>query len=102
MQSDVERSRSVALKNIDANKCHSEGGKVEDIGIFGLPACVHYYSDGGNACEDNSDCEGDCFTPEVLEMENEASGMCERSEHDSFGCFSRIEAGRVVTSMCQD
>jgi hypothetical protein len=70
--------------------------------MFGIPACVTYYSDGGKACGDDSQCEGHCFLPDVLEQGQRATGICERSEHDSFGCFSRIERGLVAVTMCQD
>lgn len=102
LERSVENARASALAELDAEDCARKGGKIEGIGIFGIPACVTYYSDGGNACDDESDCEGHCFSPEVLERGEHATGICERSEHDSFGCFSRIERGIVAVTLCQD
>jgi hypothetical protein len=102
LNSEVEEARAEALRKIDVKACEKQGGKVEGIGIFGIPACVQYYSDGGKICRDKSECQGYCFIPEQLERGKSAVGKCEASEHDSFGCFSRIEDGKVATSMCQD
>jgi hypothetical protein len=101
-RSELREARADALKNIDRATCASVGGKVEGIGIFGIPACVQYYSDGGKSCRDQSECQGLCFSPEILERGTESAGTCQSSEHDSFGCISRIEDGKVADSMCQD
>jgi hypothetical protein len=102
LRSELREARADALKNVDRAACESAGGKVEGIGIFGIPACVQYYSDGGKSCHDKSECQGLCFSPEVLERGTESAGNCQLSEHDSFGCISRIEDGKVADSMCQD
>jgi hypothetical protein len=102
MDASVRESRAEALASIDVRECESSGGKVEGIGIFGIPACVQYYSDGGKICKDSSECEGYCYVPETLEKGMEAAGVCESSEHDSFGCFSRNEKGMVNNVICQD
>lgn len=101
-RTDLRRARADALNKIDRSACEGQGGKVEGIGIFAIPACVQYYSDGGKRCHDKSECQGYCFTASVLEHGTESAGTCESSEHDSFGCFSRIEAGKVAYAMCQD
>lgn len=102
MQSELSEMRRQALARIDIEKCSSEGGKIEGVGMFGTPSCVHYYADGGKSCLSGSDCEGYCFNQEVMDAGVVARGMCERSEHDSFGCFSRVESGKVASSMCMD
>jgi hypothetical protein len=101
-RSELREAREDALRDIDRAACENAGGKVEGIGIFGIPACVQYYSDGGKPCRDKSECQGLCFRPEVLERGKESDGTCQSSEHDSFGCISRIEDGKVTDSMCQD
>ncbi len=102
IQSDLKMMRSEALKKIDRPACEQAGGKVEGIGMFGTPACVTYYSDGGVVCRSDTDSQGMCFNPEVLDVGDSAAGICERSEHDRFGCFSIIEEGKVESTMCQD
>jgi hypothetical protein len=101
-RSELREARADALKNLDRAACESAGGKVEGIGILGIPACVQYYADGGTSCRDKSECQGLCFSPKVLERGTETAGTCQSSEHDSFGCISRIEEGKVADSMCQD
>ena len=101
-RSEQREARAEALKNIDRTACERTGGKVEGIGIFGIPACVRYYSDGGKSCRDKSECQGLCFSAKILERGTETAGACQSSEHESFGCISRIEDGKVADSMCQD
>jgi hypothetical protein len=98
----LRKMRADSKKRINREQCEREGGKVEGIGMFGLPACVHYYTDGGRPCRDGSDCQGYCFLREVLAVGTPAEGICESSEHDSFGCFSRIDNGMVAYALCQD
>ena len=99
---DLSNARSEALAKVNVEACRSTGGKVEGVGIFGLPACVAYFTDGGKDCRNKSDCQSDCIVPEVVANGTEAQGTCARSDHDFFGCYSRIDHGRAVESMCQD
>ena len=102
MEQEIEGAREKALAKIDRESCIAEGGKVEGIGLFGIPACVKYYADAGKQCKGSDDCKGHCFVPETINEGTKILGKCEASEHDSFGCFSRIENGVVAYSMCQD
>ena len=102
MEQEIEAAREKALAKIDSESCFAEGGKVEGIGLFGIPTCVKYYPDAGKLCRGSDDCIGHCFLPEPMEDGTEILGKCEASEHDSFGCFSRVENGVVAYSMCQD
>lgn len=94
--------RSDALKDIDIEACEASGGKVEGIGMFGMPACVIYYTDGGCRCTDNSQCQGECFVPNTFEIGTPLNGNCQSSEQDSFGCISTIEDGVVNDAFCLD
>ncbi|HEY8942115.1 MAG TPA: hypothetical protein VIM59_18105 [Cellvibrio sp.] len=102
MERSLEKMRTEARKKIDVDACLVSGGKVEGIGMFGIPSCVAYYKDGGKTCADNSECEGDCFTPDTVEIGTPVQGVCQSSEHDSFGCVSTIENGVVSGAICQD
>ncbi len=95
---DVKKMRAEALKKIDVDACKRSGGKIEGVGIFGIPSCVVYYQDGGKPCRSDSDCEGMCFSPE----NTAATAICERSEHDRFGCYSAVENGELHYSICAD
>lgn len=102
MKRSLEKMRSEARKKIDVDACLALGGKVEGIGMFGIPSCVVYYTDGGKTCADNSECEGDCFTPNIFEIGTPMQGVCQSSEHDAFGCVSTIENSVVREAICQD
>lgn len=94
--------RSEAREDIDVAACLASGGKVEGIGMFGIPSCVAYYEDAGKACIDNSQCQGKCFVPNTYEIGTPMNGVCQESGHDSFGCISTIENGAVADAFCQD
>lgn len=98
MEKDLRKMRAEALKKIDVEECEKSGGKIEGVGIFGIPSCVVYYPDGGKPCKSESECEGMCFSPD----NTSATAICERSEHDRFGCYSAIENGEVLYSICAD
>ncbi|WP_444902005.1 hypothetical protein ACJJIG_02525 [Microbulbifer sp. SSSA007] len=102
MERSIEKMSSEARAKIDSEACVSSGGKVEGIGIFGIPSCVAYYIDGGKSCTDNSQCQGLCFTPNTHEIGTAILGLCQSSEHDSFGCISTVENGVVSEAFCQD
>jgi len=102
MDRSLERARSARLERIDSEQCSREGGTVEGVGMFGMPACVHEYSDAGKGCSNGLECEGSCFVPEMLEVGQETTGVCQSSERDSFGCISLIESGKVASSSCAD
>lgn len=102
MRHQLEQTRKDALAKIDASECAARGGKVEGIGIFGMPACVAYYTDGGKICSAKSDCEAACLNPSKLPVGSPAKGTCAKSEHDYFGCVSHIDNGVVESYICQD
>jgi len=102
MEKDLKKMRADALKKIDVAACEKSGGKIEGVGMFGIPSCVVYYADGGKPCKSESECEGMCFSPDVLEEKTSVTGICERSEQDRFGCYSAVENGVVLYSICAD
>jgi hypothetical protein len=87
----------------DRAACEKSGGKIEAIGKAQALACVKYYADGGKACRNDSECESRiCSNPDVLDRGVAAEGVCARSDHDRFGCNSRIKDGKVEFAICQD
>jgi hypothetical protein len=98
----LEQARKDARARIDLAECSAKDGKVEGIGIFGIPSCVIYYPDGGKVCSKKSDCESACLNPNELPVGSPATGTCARSDHDFFGCVSHIDNGTVESYFCQD
>lgn len=87
----------------DRAACEASGGKIERIGRAQTEQCVKYYADGAKACRNDSECESRfCYSPEVLDRGVSAEGSCARSDHDRFGCNSRIKDGKVDFAICQD
>lgn len=75
---------SPALSNEE--KCASEGGRWEVSGLLGEFWCIHTFPDGGKACENSDECEGDC----VIGFPDGA-GHCKKDDNP-FGCYATIEA----------
>lgn len=102
MQKSVERSRAVALAQIDQEKCRSEGGTVRGVGMFGTPACVKPFNDAGKVCTDKSECQGLCKASEGSIVGSRSTGTCQKDTHDIYGCYDKIEQGIVVGGVCLD
>lgn len=102
MEKEVQNARANARDKIDVAKCESEGGKVEGVGIFGLPACVHSYADADKSCSDDADCEGMCMTDADTPLGSIIRGRCQRDDHDAFGCYRLVVAGVAQERRCQD
>lgn len=85
--------------------CLAKGGRVEGVGMFGTPACVIPYADAGKLCSNKSDCQGICMRDEVggpvPKPGDPMTGTCEAT-NQTFGCFTIIDKGKVVSSLCQD
>ncbi|MEN0036667.1 MAG: hypothetical protein AAGC78_06350 [Cellvibrio sp.] len=102
MEQDLKKMRAKALARIDVAECEKSGGKVEGVGMLGIPSCVIYYKDGGKQCKSGSECEGICLRPDPPDVYVFGYGVCEHSQHDRFGCYMVIENGGVVDQICQD
>ena len=102
MQKSVEHFRSAALAKIDQEQCTSAGGTVRGVGMFGTPACVKPFPDSGKSCSDKSECQGLCKAPESAVIGSRSTGACQKDTHDVYGCYNKIERGKVVAGMCLD
>jgi len=84
------------------SECLAKGGHWASIGLPGTPArCDLKATDGGKACTDSSQCQGECMAPDGASEGRRADGIC--SEYIlNFGCTRRIEGGRVGAEICAD
>ena len=84
--------------------CTQLGGLYEPAGRAGYLHCVLTYSDAGKSCSDGADCEGDCLAGSEQPAGTAGpavSGTCQATT-SRFGCYSRIEQGRVAMAICVD
>ncbi|MGE5502407.1 MAG: hypothetical protein ACM3W4_10830, partial [Ignavibacteriales bacterium] len=87
----------------DAAACRARGGSIQAVGMMGLPTCVTPYPDAGRACTDKSDCQGACLLEggDTVPPAGPVRGHCQRNDA-LFGCYSRIEQGKIVEAICVD
>ena len=102
MDEEVEEMRKEALSELDVYGCIMQGKVVAAVGMFGTPACIELYSDGGKKCDDSSQCQGTCITREVIENGTHTSGICQGSGIDVFGCYNTINDGVAGPGVCVD
>ena len=103
MERDVARMRASELTKIDQKRCKAEGGSIQGVGMFGLPACVKPYPDAGKTCSDRSECQGLCKSaPDAVVGSSPTTGTCQKDSHDIFGCYNEVKAGVVVAGFCFD
>lgn len=92
------------LPEVDAAQCEADGGFVERRGMIGLPICVTPYEDGGKACTDSSECQGQCILKSwgaEEPGEGPIVGSCEPDDK-TFGCFGIVTNGKVESAICVD
>ncbi len=95
--STVNLSDLLSGKNSDeANVCRQTGGNWQRVCLSGNYSCVKPYSDAGQSCASQGDCEGRC-----LQSPNGSGGVCQ-SNSNPCGCFSLYEAGQPQSSICID
>lgn len=92
-----------------AKSCAAKGQFLYNYGMFRSRVCVTRYADAGKVCRSKSDCLGRCVVMLGTEETNgrdfsvgvEANGTC--AAQDALdGCYSTVEAGKVVESACYD
>ena len=83
--------------------CTAKGGVFSQQGRLGCYQCVVTYSDAGKACQDSTDCQGECKnTGEFVDANAKTqSGQC-ASDSSPFGCYQTIEAGVTQPAICVD
>ena len=102
----LERERRKALKRIDVEACEAGGGEIRQVCMFGIPACVQIFSDGGKPCRDSSECEGLCSVRYWEEGNAPKPGQpwvgeCE-PDNDRCGCSFLVENGLAGQAFCSD
>jgi hypothetical protein len=89
----------------DIANCAARGGVVDTVGRMQREVCRVPYADAGKACSDKSDCTARC----ILDREEgdtepaggSVTGKCQQYE-TQFGCFSEVDGGKVVSTICVD
>ena len=97
-----DRQRRKALEEIDVEACRQRGGKIQDVCMVQMPACVTPYPDAGIPCRDSSECRGQCrYGGEEVEIGAEVRGECQEDD-DPCGCFAEVVDGRLTRALCAD
>lgn len=117
--SDKQNSMSVKTNTVDidllndGNKdysledrlqaCKAKDGKLSKQGVAGIYMCILSYKDAGKACQDSSDCQGQCETKGTYVDYGIANqtGQCS-SNSSPFGCMQTIENGVTQPAICID
>ena len=105
-QRGLDRTRELALAEIDTVQCELDGGTVRGVCMLGLPACVVPYTDAGEICTDSSECEGRCLIDiDASDAQpivgTSATGVCQ-ADTDSCGCWHEVLGSRVQPGICVD
>jgi putative hemolysin len=83
--------------------CKKKGGDLLAVGMMGREHCVIPFKDAGKACNDGSQCEGDCWakSPRETAKDGKAAGTCQPTNMP-FGCNSRLDNGVASPVLCVD
>ena len=88
----------------DASACAARGGKMLPQGRMQSLQCVVSYTDAGQRCTDGDDCQGDCRVEDVANAPQAgaaAVGQCQPTS-SRFGCYTTVEGGKAVATICVD
>lgn len=87
----------------DAASCTRAGGRMTPGGRMRTLQCILTYADAGKSCTSGDQCAGDCRAPTQAEATpgQQATGLCQATS-DRFGCVTKIENGRVESTICVD
>lgn len=93
-------------KSAAAIACKKEGGKLRKVGMMGDLKCIVPYPDAGRDCTDSQQCQGGCFAvfegvKGLPKSGTSAIGKC-KADNNPFGCYTRVDRGRVGDSVCID
>jgi hypothetical protein len=98
----LERTRAEKLAQIDIEECERNGGHIQGVCMFGLPACIIPFSDADKPCSDSSECEGLCWNDDWgLTQGTEAEGKCTANAQEC-KCGVEIRGGIVDGGICED
>jgi hypothetical protein len=68
--------------------------------MFGQPACVNHLTDGGKACSNSSECQGECMVYGEFTTGATVDGQCSATSANSGGCFARVVDGKAGPGIC--
>lgn len=89
----------------DEQACRAEGGTWRPVCLMGTLACVIKYKDAGKTCRDGDECQGRQCRYEGKEAPDmngrEATGKC-LAYSDPCGCFTLVEDGKIMGTLCAD
>lgn len=96
------------LETSERRTCVASGG-YESHSAFGVPICQSRYADGGKACSDKTDCDGECrvdtdqMTSPMPQPGQSLQGVCQTKRYEP-GCYVVIQGGKVSSegAVCVD
>jgi hypothetical protein len=81
--------------------CREIGGDYRPAGLLGSFHCIIQMSDSGRVCGDSSECSMGCVSYGQLNNSRNELGQCQPT-NEVFGCYARVENGRVGPTICID
>lgn len=100
LKREVSELRLKQLAQINLASCEASGGLIQGSGMFGEPACVRHFSDGGITCSNSSDCQGDCIVFGDFKPGEIADGQCTADTSNPGGCFAEVIDGKAGPGLC--
>ena len=96
------REPPIHLASAALEGCAGRGGVPTD-GPFKERYCRVPYADGGKRCTDKSQCQGACIVLGGVATSHATpvAGVCETA-NVQYGCFSILEQGAHVQTLCVD
>lgn len=81
--------------------CAALNGDYRRDGLAGYYGCYIAFPDGGKSCTSSSECYGICKADESGNGRPQIPGKCSPSSN-AFGCYGRVENGRIAGTICVD
>ena len=96
---DLEQQKAAELH------CRNAGGAWARHGVLdhlcGIYSCAERTKDGGKPCRSRAQCEHLCVTDAPARLGADAVGKC-TAVKTSYGCFTQVDAGRIVGRVCTE
>jgi hypothetical protein len=96
---DLQQQKAAELE------CRNYGGEWARHGVLdhlcGIYSCAERTKDGGKPCRSRAECEHLCVTEAPARIGAEAAGKC-TAVKTSYGCFTHVDAGRIVGRVCTE
>jgi hypothetical protein len=89
------------LSVAERQQCEHGGGRIMVAGLSGGDMCVHRTRDAGHRCTSSSQCQTSCEYAGRARAGSRAIGRCQADDYP-FSCHTRVEGGRVQSTLCVD